>query len=117
MLEGYRELQIQALCLVNALLGVVSKNFRLITLIREPEILVIRVVLEEHDDEDMEEINDLHVEVEAAWGGNLNMRTDVLITNKVIYLDVPCEKKIHVFKRREDSVNEGDETSRGKIHL
>ena len=61
-------LQKYALCLVHALIGVISPNFRMVSITRHSEKLIIQIILEIRDEEDVEEIDDLATEFEALWG-------------------------------------------------
>ena len=58
-------IQKQALILVQALLGVISSNFRMISIIENNGKIIVTIIIEIENNEDLEEINDLLSEFEA----------------------------------------------------
>tara|TARA_R110002111_G_scaffold100975_1_gene156374 strand:+ start:17903 stop:18208 length:306 start_codon:yes stop_codon:yes gene_type:complete len=101
MAEGFTELQRYALCLMQGLLGVVSNKFRSVAIIRQAQRIVVRIVLATQCDEDAEEIEDLKTELEALWGGQVDFKIEVIVSQESIILEPPSESNIVVFKRRE----------------
>ncbi|MCV2884712.1 hypothetical protein OE749_08390 [Aestuariibacter sp. AA17] len=55
----------QSVLLTQALLGVISPNFRMVSIRLEKEMWIVTIVLEEEDAQDLEEIEDLEVEYEV----------------------------------------------------
>lgn len=99
MTQVMTELQQYALCVVQSLLGVVSRNFRLVSVAVEAQRISIRIVLEQEDDDDLEEIEDLKTEFEALQSGPIDY--DVIVEVSDQPLAWPDESSIVVFKRRE----------------
>lgn len=89
-----------ALCLMQALVGVVSSNFRLVAITRKDETLQVSIILEQQNDEDIEEIEDLKTEFEALFPRQIDYEFDVRITADPIQW--PDESTIVVFARREN---------------
>ena len=97
--EIMTDLQYQALVLVQALLGVISPNFRMVWISVE-EIITIYIVLEVECDEDVEEIEDLGAKFEALQEVSLDYEIKTLINDgNLLYPDV--SRSLIVFKRRE----------------
>lgn len=93
------KLQQQALILMQALLGVISPNFRMIWITVDSSI-VIHIVLEQYSDEDEEEIEDLKGEFEALQSEN----TDYEFKTYVLDEDIAwpdLSSTIVLYKRRE----------------
>lgn len=101
MADGFIELQRFALCLTQALLGVVSNNFRSVSITRQGQKIVVRIFLATHCDEDVEEIDDLKTEFEALMPGPVDFDVEVVVSEERIILEPPNESTITVFKRRE----------------
>lgn len=99
MTQVMTELQQYALCVVQSLLGVVSPNFRLVSVAVEARGISIRIVLEQEDDDDMEEIEDFRTEFEALLSGPIDYDVLVEVTDQP--LAWPDENSIVVFRRRE----------------
>lgn len=95
------ELQINALCLTQALLGVISSNFRFVSISRYGREILINILLWEPVDEDLEEIEDLKTEFEALMPGPVDFKVEVTISSERIILKPPSASTIVVFKRRE----------------
>lgn len=101
MANGFTELQRYALCLMQALLGVISNNFRSVSITRYAQRIVVRIVLAMHCDEDVEEIDDMKTEFEALMPGPIDFDIEVVISDEPIVLEPPNNSKITIFKRRE----------------
>ncbi|QDT48313.1 hypothetical protein Pan258_23550 [Symmachiella dynata] len=101
MAEGFIELQLDSLCLTQALLGVVSDNFRYVSITRQAEKITIQIILATHCGEDFEEIDDLKTEFEALQPGPVDFDVEVFVSEEPIILEPPNESSIVVFKRRE----------------
>jgi hypothetical protein len=93
------ELQQYALCVVQALLGVVSSNFRFVSIAVVSQQILIRIVLQRPSEEDMEEIEDFKTEFEALFPGPTDYEVLVDVSDQP--LPWPEENSIVVFKRRE----------------
>lgn len=96
-----KSLYIYALCLMQALVGVISSNFRFVAISqRNDKSLLVSIVLEKESDEDMEEIEDLKTEFEALFPRQVNYDFDVKISSDPIkWTD---RSAIVVFARREE---------------
>jgi hypothetical protein len=101
MRDGFTELQLDALCLTQALLGVISQNFRLVSVTREGKRITVRILLAIKCGEDIEEIDDLKTEFEAYFPGPIEIDVEVHVSKEPIILDPPNESTIVVFRRRE----------------
>ncbi|MCA8984169.1 MAG: hypothetical protein R3C12_02390 [Planctomycetaceae bacterium] len=101
MADGFTELQRYALCLIQALLGVVSHNFRLVSITLQAERIVVRILLATHSEEDVEEIDDLKTEFEALLPGPVAFDVELAVSEEPITLEPPNESTMVVFKRRE----------------
>ncbi|MBW3541197.1 MAG: hypothetical protein KY476_13090 [Planctomycetes bacterium] len=102
MTEGFADLQRYALCLMQALLGVISNNFRSVSITRrQAQRIVVRIVLSTHCDEDVEEIDDLKTELEALLPEAVDFSLEVGVSQEPIILEPPSESTMVVFKRRE----------------
>lgn len=69
----------QTLMLVQALVGAISPNFRLVTLCYEIDEWVLNFYLERNDDKDIEEIDDVFFQFTAYQNGPLPCRYEVII--------------------------------------
>ena len=98
---SYRELQILSVCVTTALTGVVSDQFRKVSVHRRGDGLLLRIVLADERADDLEEIADLPTEVEALWGGPLRVDMEVTVMQDPLPSAVPDETSITVFRRRE----------------
>ena len=101
MRDGFTELQTDALCVTQALLGVISQNFRMVSVTREEQRVVVRILLACENGEDIEEIDDLKTELEACFPGSVEIDVKVAVSEEPLILDPPSESTIVVFKRRE----------------
>lgn len=93
------ELQYQALVLVQALLGVISPNFRMIWITVE-SIITIHIVLEIECDDDMEEIEDLKNEFESLQNGSVAYDILTIISDSD-FDDPEMTNTMIVYRRRE----------------
>lgn len=93
------ELQYQALALVQALIGVISPNFRMVWVGIE-DIVKINIILEAENEEDFDEIEDLRSEFEALQEKSIEYEIKTSINRgELVYPDI--SKSVIVFKRRE----------------
>ncbi|MBA7474163.1 hypothetical protein ES707_09511 [subsurface metagenome] len=101
MTNNFTEAQQYELYLVHALLGVISSNFRLVSLVvDEYQTIVIRIILEHESEDDLEEIEDFKTEFEALLPGPTPYEVNVEISNEPIPWQDPS-KIVCVFRRRE----------------
>ncbi|MBR9801286.1 hypothetical protein GYB59_06125 [bacterium] len=101
MSDSITELQRDALCLTQALLGVISQNFRMVSVTRQGTSLTIQILLAIHCDEDIQEIEDLKTEFEALLPGPVDFNVEVVSSQQPIILEPPSVSTIVVFRRRE----------------
>ncbi len=99
--DNYRKLQIDALCIIRALIGVISDNFRMVSISRHAERIDVQIILSTYCDEDTEEIEDLKTEFEALYPGPIDYEMQTIISQEPIILERPNASTIIVFKRRE----------------
>jgi len=99
--KNYKRLQIDALCLMQALIGVISNNFRMVSISRHVERIDVQIILSAFCDEDNEEIDDLKTEFEALYSGPIDYEIETIISQEPIILECPNASTIIVFKRRE----------------
>jgi hypothetical protein len=99
MAEVYSKLQQYALCLMQALLGVVSSNFRFVSITMRSQTILVKVVLENRCEDDLEEIDDCKTEFEALLPGPIEYEVEVDISTEAIQW--PDQSTIVVFRRRE----------------
>ena len=99
MAREFSELQHFALCLIQALLGVVSDNFRFVSITAKSQTIFVQIVLARHCDEDFEEIEDFKTEFEALLPGPTDYEVEVVVSQEPI--SWPNESTIVVFKKRE----------------
>ena len=92
-------IQKQALILVQALLGVISSNFRMISIIENNGKIIVTIIIEIENNEDLEEINDLQSEFEALQEAPVDYEFVIQINDKE--LDWPDDNTIVIFRRRE----------------
>lgn len=86
---------------MQALLGVVSSNFRLVEITCLDQRIVVKVVLAAQCDEDLEEIDDLVSEFEALLDRNREVVVEVVFSEGPIVLGPPSPSRLTVFRRRE----------------
>lgn len=94
------ELQIQALCLTQALLGAISPNFRMVSISSEVPGYKIRIVIAKESDEDREEIADVETEFEAQQSNRIEYEFDIVVSDRP--LDRPGASSVVVYLRREE---------------
>jgi hypothetical protein len=87
-------------CLMQALVGVISNNFRFVAISQKMNgALLVTIILEKENDEDMEEVEDLKTEFEALFPRRIDYDFDVKISSDPIkWTD---RSAIVVFARRE----------------
>ena len=98
MIVGF--IQNQALILVQALLGAISSNFRMISIRELGSKVVVTIILETENDDDLEEIDDLQTEFEALQEAPVDYEFVTQINNEE--LEWPDHNTIVVFRRREN---------------
>ncbi|MDF9755866.1 hypothetical protein ACVWY1_002290 [Pseudomonas sp. TE6288] len=79
MSESLKGWNYQVLMLVQALVGAVSPNFRMVSISFEGEEWVTRFYLEEYDEEDVDEVVDVMCQYAAYQDGDLKSRYEVLV--------------------------------------
>ena len=94
-------LLIQALHLVSCLLGIVSPNFRMVSISNNNGKCHILVILEQPIEEDLEEIEDLITEFEAVQNEDIDFDVETKISNEDIILSPFNPDEIVVFRRKE----------------
>jgi hypothetical protein len=94
------DLQYYALNLMQALLGAISSNFRLVSITLQKQRVVIQIILATRSSEDLEEIEDLKAEFEAIVGP-VDFAVEVSISAEPIFLPTPDGQSMCVFRRRE----------------
>ena len=92
-------LQQQALMLMQAMLGVISPNFRMISITMLAGTIQIKVVLECESEEDREELEDCQSEFEALQSEQINYDFEVVVYDGDI--EWPSEPAIVIYRRRE----------------
>ncbi|WP_417389471.1 hypothetical protein [Gimesia sp.] len=100
MTQTYSELQRYALCLVQSMLGVISSNFRFVSITKKSQSIVVTIVLEKSCEVDLEEIEDCKTEFEALMPGPTDFKFEVSISNERIPWP-DSQSTIVVFRRRE----------------
>jgi hypothetical protein len=91
----------QAIGLMQALLGVITPNYRMIWISKEPDdLLLVHIVLERSDDVDFEEIDDLEVEFEALQLTPINFRFEIIVTRAELQWP-SLQTSIVVYRRKE----------------
>ncbi|MFN3166954.1 MAG: hypothetical protein ACE37H_07810 [Phycisphaeraceae bacterium] len=93
------ERQYYALCTIQSLLGVISANFRFVSVAVDSGKVFIRIVLRNEDDDDLEEIEDFKTEFEALLSEQIDYVVSVEVSDRP--LAWPDENSIVVFKQRE----------------
>lgn len=93
-------IQKQALMLIQALLGAISPNFRLVSIGLSDHTVKIQIILEEKSEVDDDEINDVASEFEALQERPVDYEIDTLVTKEDI--NWPNSDTIVVYRRREN---------------
>jgi ribosome maturation factor RimP len=99
MAVSFEELNRQTVILVQAMLGAISSNFRMVSIRNENGVWILRFYLEREDTDDIEEMDDIEFEFSALQDDDLEVRKEVIITDKDI--DWPEHPTVVVYKRRE----------------
>ncbi|MBH3308748.1 hypothetical protein N5I28_05015 [Pseudomonas mosselii] len=81
MSESLERWNYQVLMLVQALIGAISHNFRMVTISLEGGEWVTRFYLEKYDEEDIDEIEEVMCQYAAYQDGGLKSRYEVLVGN------------------------------------
>jgi len=77
--ESLKRWNYQVLMLVQALVGAVSPNFRMVAISLEDGEWVTRFYLEEYDEEDVDEVEEVMCQYAAYQEGELRSRYEVLV--------------------------------------
>lgn len=93
--------QMKALELNQAMLGLVSPNFRTVTMLAQKGSVLVTVVLEQESDEDREAIEDCLCDFEALQAENLDIRFDVLVDSGPLNVKDPEGEAWVIYYRRE----------------
>jgi hypothetical protein len=96
-----KQIQSDALCVVQAMLGVISSNFRMVSLKRQRYKLIIQVILEHQDEEDAEEINESISELGGLLHKNDIIEMHVSVSDQKIIMQPQSETSMTIFRRRE----------------
>ncbi|TWC13362.1 MULTISPECIES: hypothetical protein [unclassified Pseudomonas] len=72
----------QVLMLVQAMLGAVTPNFRMVVLSREDNMWVIKFYLEKHVEDDIDEIEDVICQYTAYQDSDLICKSEILVGNE-----------------------------------
>lgn len=95
-----RTLQGQALVLMQALLGVISPNFRMVHLVKNALVFEVLIILEEESSRDRDEIDDLRSEYEALQERGIDYEFEVRVASE----PTPWPSDgIVVYRRRESN--------------
>jgi len=86
---------------MQSLLGVVSSNFRLVSISHADGVIRIKIILARHHEEDIEEIDELKTEFEALLPGSTDYEVEVVVSEEPISLKRPTASTIIVYMRRE----------------
>lgn len=73
------EWNFQALMLVQALVGAISANFRMVALLWDGDEWVLRFYLEKDVEEDVEEVEDVVCQYTAYQGSALRCRSELIV--------------------------------------
>ncbi|WP_448651369.1 hypothetical protein ACSHWC_26615 [Pseudomonas fluorescens] len=89
----------QVLMLVQAMLGAVTPNFRMVVLSYEDDVWVIRFYLEEKIEDDIGEVEDIICQYTAYQDSDLKCTSEILVGNE----DLPSlsEAERVVYRRKE----------------
>lgn len=89
----------QVLMLVQAMLGAVTPNFRMVVLSYEDDVWVIRFYLEEKIEDDIGEVEDIICQYTAYQNSDLKCTSEILVGNE----DLPSlsEAERVVYRRKE----------------
>lgn len=89
----------QVLMLVQAMLGAVTPNFRMVVLSCKDDVWVIRSYFEESIEDDIGEVEDVICQYTAYQGLDLKCRSEIFVGNK----DLPglCQAERVVYRRKE----------------
>lgn len=89
----------QVLMLVQAMLGAVTPNFRMVVLSCEDDVWVIRFYFEENIEDDIGEVEDIICQYTAYQGSDLKCRSEIFVGNE----DLPrlCQAERVVYRRKE----------------
>jgi hypothetical protein len=98
MIDG--RLQQQALTIMQAMLGVISPNFRMVSISMRGDVVRVQVVLECNSKEDRLELEDCQSEFEALQAHQIDYEFDVIVTDSE--LTWPNESSIVIYRRREN---------------
>lgn len=89
----------QVLMLIQAMLGAVTPNFRMVVLSREDDVWVIKFYLEKNIEDDVDEVEDIICQYTAYQVSDLKCKSEVLIGNEK--LPGLSETERAVYRRKE----------------
>ncbi len=92
-------LQKETLMLIQATLGAISPNFRLVSIKEVDKLLMITIILERQSDPDLEEIDDIACEFEALHENPIEYEIETIITDSEITW--PSYDTIVIYRRKE----------------
>lgn len=95
-----KELENQALILIDSLIGVISPNFRMISISKKKNEFKIKIILEKEIEEDIDEINELASDFEIRQSRDIDFSFETIISNSDIFLS--GDEGIVVYRRREN---------------
>ena len=89
----------QVLMLVQAMLGAVTPNFRMVVLSCEDDVWVIRFYIEENIEDDIGEVEEIMCQYTAYQGAYLKCRSEIIVGKE----DLPnlSEAERVVYRRKE----------------
>lgn len=100
MEQGLTLLQQQALTLMQAMLGVISPNFRRVSVTLKDDLIWVEVILEHDSQDDMEELKECEDEFDALQIGPRAFKFDVIISDQKLAWPDPRTTFV-IYRRRE----------------
>lgn len=98
-LESLNELAIN---LTQAMLGLISSNFRRVAISRAGGRWRLTFILAEDDPADRDEIEDIAFQLDATYGGGLEFDVEVEVTHRELWAPHPEQGDLVVYWRKED---------------
>ncbi|WP_266160579.1 hypothetical protein [Dyella silvatica] len=89
----------RVISLMQALLGTISPNYRMVSILYENDVWILRFVLEVQDEVDLDEINDTGAEFEAFEGSDFDYQIRVEVFSGLLMM--PSYPERVVYRRRE----------------
>ncbi len=104
---GHTEVNAQVLNLVQAMIGYVTPNFRMVTVeVAESGAVTLTFLLENDSEEDREEISDIVFEFEALQEQGHDVDVNVVVDDQALHLIVPPGRC--VYGRKEPGIEDPD---------